>query len=67
MNQVRMNNPQVYQQISQLKNSGANPQNLIQQMVNQSNTQQMQEILSQAKSLGVPENILAQIQNMKKR
>ena len=66
MNQVRMNNPQVYQQISQLKNSGANPQNLIQQMVNQSNTQQMQYVLNQAKMFGVPDNVLTQIQNMKK-
>lgn len=55
----------MYQQLSQLKNSGANPQILIQQMVSKTNSQQMQEILSQAKNLGVPDNILAQIQNMK--
>lgn len=55
----------MYQQLSQLKNSGVNPQILIQQMVSKTNSQQMQEILSQAKNLGVPDNILAQIQNMK--
>lgn len=60
-----MQNPQMFQQLSNLKNSGANPQALIQQMVSQTNPQQMQGILSQAKSLGVPDNILAQIQNMK--
>lgn len=60
-----MQNPQMYQQINNLKNNGANPQALIQQMMSQANPQQIQGILSQAKSLGVPDNILAQIQNMK--
>lgn len=60
-----MQNPQMYQQINNLKNNGANPQSLIQQMISQANPQQIQGILSQAKMLGVPDNILAQIQNMK--
>ena len=60
-----MQNPQMYQQLNNLKNNGANPQALIQQMMSQSNPQQIQGILSQAKMLGVPDNILAQIQNMK--
>lgn len=60
-----MQNPQMYQQINNLKNNGANPQALIQQMMSQTNPQQIQGILSQAKMLGVPDNILAQIQNMK--
>ena len=61
-----MNNPQMYQQLNNLKNNGTNPQALIQQMVSQASPQQMQSVLSQAKMLGVPDNILAQIQNMKK-
>lgn len=61
-----MSNPQAYQQLNNLKNSGMNPQNLIQQMIGQANPNQIQNVLSQAKQLGVPDNILVQIQNMKK-
>lgn len=60
-----MNNPQMYQQISQLQRNNANPQALIQQIMSQANPQQIQSVLNQAKQLGVPDNILAQIQNMK--
>ena len=60
-----MSNPQAYQQLNNLKNSGMNPQNLIQQMIGQANPNQIQNVLSQAKQLGVPDTILAQIQNMK--
>lgn len=60
-----MNNPQMYQQLNNLRNNGTDPQTLIQQMVNKSSPEQMQGILNQARSLGVPDNILAQIQNMK--
>lgn len=66
MNQVRMQNPQVYQQVSYLKNNNANPQELIKQMVGQASPQQIQNVLIQAKQLGVPDNVLAQIQNMKR-
>lgn len=62
-----MQNPQMYQQINNLKNNGTNPQALLQQMMAQSNPQQIQGILSQAKQLGVPDSILAQIQNMNNR
>ena len=61
-----MQNPQMYQQLSQLQRNNANPQALIQQMVSQASPQQMQYVLSQAKMFGVPDNVLAQIQNMKK-
>lgn len=66
-NQLRMQNPQMYQQLNNLKNNGANPQALIQQMMAQTNPQQIQRILGQAKMLGVPDDVLAQIQNMQNR
>lgn len=40
-----------------------NPQDLIQQMIGQATPQQVQDVFIRAKQLGVPENILAQIQN----
>lgn len=57
----------MYQQLNNLKNNGANPQALIQQMMAQTNPQQIQRILGQAKMLGVPDDVLAQIQNMQNR
>lgn len=66
MNQLKVQNPQMFQQISQIRANGADPRALLQQMVGNSNPQQMQGILNQAKSFGVPDNILTQIQNMKK-
>lgn len=60
-----MQNPQMYQQVSQLQRSNADPQSLLKQAVNQATPQQMKNVLMQAKQLGVPDTILAQIQNMK--
>ena len=60
-----MQNPQMYQQLSQLQRNNANPEELIKQTVNNATPQQMQYVLSRAKMLGVPDNILAQVQNMK--
>lgn len=51
--------------INQAMNSGGNPQQILQQMMGNANTQQIQGVLQQAKQMGVPDNILSQIQNMK--
>lgn len=66
MNQLKVQNPQMYQQLSQIKANGADPRTLLQQMVGNSSPEQMQGILNQAKSFGVPDNILTQLQNMKR-
>lgn len=55
----------MYQQLSQLQRNNANPEELIKQTINNATPQQIQYVLSQAKQLGVPDNVLAQIQNMK--
>ena len=55
----------MYQQLSQLQRSNANPQDLLKQAIEKATPQQMQNVLMQAKQLGVPDTILAQIQNMK--
>lgn len=60
-----MKNPQAYQVINQARNSGANPQELIKQFMGNTNNQQMQDVLTQAKNFGVPDNVLQQVQNMK--
>ena len=65
MEQLQTKNPQAFQMINQAKNSGANPQQLIKQLVGNVNPQQMQQVLNQAKQMGVPDVILSQVQNIK--
>lgn len=65
MGQLQARNPQMANQISQAMQSGANPQALMKQMMGNMNNGQIQQVLTQAKNLGVPDNILQQMQNIK--
>lgn len=66
MSQLQAKNPQAFQIINNAKNSGANPQEFMKQMMNGVSPEQMQNILSQAKNMGVPDEVLKQVQNMNK-
>lgn len=65
MGQLQSRNPQMANQINQAMNSGANPQELMKQMMGNMNNTQIQNALNQARQIGVPDNILNQMQNMK--
>lgn len=65
MGQLQTKNPQMASQISQAMNNGVNPQFLMKQMMENVDNNQMQQIMTQAKQYGVPDNILQQMQNMK--
>lgn len=65
MGQLQTRNPQMASQINQAMNNNANPRNLIKQMIGNSNNDEIQQVLTQAKNFGVPDNILQQIQNIK--
>lgn len=65
MKQLQIRNPQAANQISQAISNNANPQDLMKQMMNSMNNSQIQQVMLQARNLGVPNNILSQIQNMK--
>lgn len=65
MGQLQARNPQMANQISQAMQNGANPQALMKQMMGNMNNGQIQQVLTQAKSLGVPDNVLQQVQNVK--
>lgn len=65
MGQLQARNPQMTSQINQAMNSGTDPQALMRQMMGNMDNSQMQQVLGQAKNMGVPDNILNQIQNMK--
>lgn len=65
MGQLQTKNPQMASQINQAMNNNTNPRNLIKQMMGNSNNNEIQQVLTQAKNFGVPDNILQQIQNLK--
>lgn len=52
--------------LNQMMNSGGNPQAMLNQIIGKSNPEQIQSVLQQAKQVGVPDNILSQLQNMQK-
>lgn len=65
MSQLQGKNPQGYQMINNLMNNGGNPEAFLKQMVSKASPEQMEGLLKQAKSYGVPDNILTQLQKMK--
>ena len=50
--------------ISNLMRSNGDPRPLIQQVMGNTSPEAKQKLLSQAKQLGVPDNVLSEIQNM---
>lgn len=55
----------MFQAINQAQSNGVNPQDMIKQMMGNVNPQQMQNIIQQAKSIGCPDSVLSQLQNLK--
>ena len=54
----------MFQMITQAQNSGANPQDFMKQIMGKATPEQMQNVLNQAKNMGVPNEVLNQVQNM---
>lgn len=65
MGQLQPRNPQMAGQIQQAMNNGANPQALMKQMMGNMDNNQIQQVMTQARQYGVPDNILNQMQNIK--
>ena len=63
LNQVRNSNPQAFQMFEQMRNGNGNPIDIIRQITSKFSPEQMNGLLSQAKSMGVPEEALNKIQN----
>lgn len=51
--------------IQNLINSNGNPQQILQQIMSNATPEQKTTLLNQAKTYGVPENVLSIVQNMK--
>ena len=65
MNMLRGKNPQMYNSINQAMNTGGDPRAILRQMMGNASPQQIQQVLGQAKNMGVPEDFLSKIQNLK--
>ena len=66
MSQLQVKNPQRYKMVQNLMNSSnSNPQALLQQFMGNATPEQRETLLKQAKTYGVPDNILTMVQNMK--
>lgn len=65
MTQLKNQNPQAYQMINNAMNSGANPQQIMSQLMGNATPQQMEQVLQMGKQFNVPDNVLNQIQNNK--
>ena len=59
------NNPQAFNQYKQFRQSNGNPMELFKQMTGNYTPEQMQGYIKFAKSFGVPDELLQQIQNLK--
>ena len=62
---LKANNPQMYNQFNEWMKQNKNPMDLFKQMTNNYTPQQMQNIMGIAKSFGVPDSVINQVQNMK--
>lgn len=67
LQQLQLKNPQMYGQVNQMMNSGTNPMDFAKQLFGGMNNNQMGNILNQAKSMGCPDDVLQQFQNMNNR
>lgn len=65
LGQLQVRNPQMASQINQAMQNGTNPKNLMKQMLGNSNNEQIQQVITQAKQFGCPDEVLNQLQNLK--
>ena len=62
---MKVKMPQNFQTINALMQNKNNPQDLVNQIMSNLNQEQKQNLLSQMKQYGCPNEILAKLQNMK--
>lgn len=65
MNQMKVKMPQNFQTINALMQNKNNPQDLVNQIMSNLNQEQKQNLLNQCKQYGMPNEMLAKLQNMK--
>lgn len=65
MTQLQNNNPQMASEIKGLLDGTKNPQDIVKQVISGFSPYQKQNVLNQARSMGIPAEIIEQVQNMK--
>lgn len=65
MIQFQNNNPQMASEIKGLLDGTKNPQDIVKQIISGFSPYQKQNVLNQARSMGIPAEIIEQVQNMK--
>ena len=65
MTQLQNNNPQMAGEIKGLLDGTKNPQDIVKQVISGFSPYQKQNVLNQARSMGIPAEIIEQVQNMK--
>lgn len=65
MTQLQNNNPQMASEIKGLLGGTKNPQDIVKQVISGFSPYQKQNVLNQARSMGIPAEIIEQVQNMK--
>ena len=65
LNNLKSTNPSGFKTINTLMQNNQNPQAILQQLLTGATKDQKEAFLKQAKQYNVPENILAQLQNLK--
>lgn len=68
MRNLQGRNPQAFNQVNSAMQNGAKPQDFLQQMMKNGNItpEQMSSVLNQGKQMGIPDNVLREVQNMNK-
>ena len=65
MNQMKVKMPKNFQTINALMQNKNNPQDLVNQIMSNISPEQKQNLLSQAKNYGCPNELLSKLQNLK--
>lgn len=65
MSRLQAQNPQQANQLKQMMSNGSNPQDILKQIMTNSNSSQVENVLNMGKQMGVPDDILNKIQNIK--
>lgn len=65
MNQMKVKSPQGFQKVNEWMQSNQNPKDIIIQQIKKMTPEQKQAFLNGANNMGVPQNILSELQNLK--
>ena len=63
LQRVKTNNPEGYQMVSSMMQNGGNPMTILQQILGNKSSEQLNSFFGQAKNIGFSDDLLRQVQN----